>query len=872
MKYKKGLVFLCLIICLFSIASVCASDINETVVANEDQSEELISVENQTDETLSSNSHNINTDNYDDYFDNEGKLISLNINDGDTVYIEGTFNTKNFIFNKSVDIIGLDYNYLKNCMFTFNGASSGSIISNLNIFNTKETTYGIFLNGTSNCVITNCFINNTGASSYAVCVANNANHNNITNNNLNAYGITYDQGTRSTSPLLVNGAHYNYIANNQIGCDDANAIYLSSYSGGLLKGGNSNFNWIYNNTITYHVLPTSWSYGVQLMGEYNVVDSNRIIGAYRGVSSQGSGNKIINNWIIKLTGAVYNHLGVPVGGDGGIICSANSVIRNNTIIYAKIISTGVGISAYDNSIIENNTIQIVSSTGIGIKSQGQNITIKNNNVYVNSYQNAIDVDEVDSNNIILLKNSTFNVVNKEFTIFYGENASFVISSDVDGVVHVKVDSYESAFKINNNTVVIEIPHLNASTDYYDVEFEFYPNNYSYSNSVKFAKIKVKKSESQVNVSDAYSFCQEETFLIANIASNNIVNEGNVSFYIGDRYIGNALVTEGIAKIKYNPTENVGEYEIRAIFNSNNYINSTNSAKLFVDAVSIELSCEEGVVGLKSIITANIKGIYKNIYDGQVSFYIEGKHLNTKGVINNSASIVYCPLEIGKYTINAIYSIDGKSSSAEDTITYTVNKADSITLIDNIGNIVDHIIVLVATVTSYNDLPVNEGNVIFFDGDLGIGSANVYNGKAMLSYTPLTVGKHNIRAIYMGDNYLSSSGNSVIIIQSQTTPTNPVSPVKPTTKTILTLKKVKVKRSAKKLTIQATLKINGKAFKGKIIKFKFNKKSYKAKTNAKGVAKITVKKSILKKLKKGKKVTYTATYGKITKKVTVKVKK
>ena len=47
----------------------------------------------------------------------------------------------------------------------------------------------------------------------------------------------------------------------------------------------------------------------------------------------------------------------------------------------------------------------------------------------------------------------------------------------------------------------------------------------------------------------------------------------------------------------------------------------------------------------------------------------------------------------------------------------------------------------------------------------------------------------------------------------------------------------------------------KESKGKIIKFKFNKKTYKAKTNAKGVAKITVKKAVLKKLKKGKKITY-----------------
>ena len=37
MKFKKFLIFICLIICLFSIASVCASDINETIVTNEDQ-------------------------------------------------------------------------------------------------------------------------------------------------------------------------------------------------------------------------------------------------------------------------------------------------------------------------------------------------------------------------------------------------------------------------------------------------------------------------------------------------------------------------------------------------------------------------------------------------------------------------------------------------------------------------------------------------------------------------------------------------------------------------------------------------------------------------------------------------------------------
>ncbi|WP_295600785.1 hypothetical protein [uncultured Methanobrevibacter sp.] len=69
------------------------------------------------------------------------------------------------------------------------------------------------------------------------------------------------------------------------------------------------------------------------------------------------------------------------------------------------------------------------------------------------------------------------------------------------------------------------------------------------------------------------------------------------------------------------------------------------------------------------------------------------------------------------------------------------------------------------------------------------------------------------------------------------------------------KTIKVKKG-KKITIKATLKWAN----GKVIKFKFKGKTYKAKTNKKGLAKVVIKKkTVLKKLKKGKtykvKVTY-----------------
>ena len=136
--------------------------------------------------------------------------------------------------------------------------------------------------------------------------------------------------------------------------------------------------------------------------------------------------------------------------------------------------------------------------------------------------------------------------------------------------------------------------------------------------------------------------------------------------------------------------------------------------------------------------------------------------------------------------------------------------------------------------------------VYADNEL-VKSKHLKNGKATVSVKFKTTGTHIVKVIsseYYGKFFSKSFKIKVKKADIQ-----------------LKLKKASVKKSAKKLTVKATLKIKGKAKKGLKVKFKFNKKKYTAKTNKKGVAKITIKKSVLKKLKVGASVKYQASYKK-----------
>lgn len=328
-----------------------------------------------------SNEHIISSSEYSNYFDNKGNILNDKLNDGDTIKLTGTFNNLNFNISKKLNVIG-DNAIINNGTFIIPNSGSGSILSNLIILNNKDNTIGIFINNASNCSIKDNNISSFGVSSFAIAVNPGSTYNNITSNYFKSGGLMYSGLTKSTSPFVMGGANYNYIANNYIECEDANGIYFSYYSSGAFTGGYCNYNELYNNTIKCSMVnPTSWCYGMQLMGSYNKINFNTVIGTYRGISV-GSYSNITNNKLINLTGVDYSS-GMVTGAEYAIIGGSNTIVTNNNILNSTIQTAGVYVSS--NSIVSENNLTI-SGDGYGIEARGDNISVYNN--YISTINGA----------------------------------------------------------------------------------------------------------------------------------------------------------------------------------------------------------------------------------------------------------------------------------------------------------------------------------------------------------------------------------------------------------------------------------------------------------------------------------------------------
>lgn len=164
--------------------------------------------------------------------------------------------------------------------------------------------------------------------------------------------------------------------------------------------------------------------------------------------------------------------------------------------------------------------------------------------------------------------------------------------------------------------------------------------------------------------------------------------------------------------------------------------------------------------------------------------------------------------------------------------------------------------------------INKVVLVMIDGK-AINAVTDVKGVALVPINSTTAGIKYVTAVFLGEGslYQGAVASAKITINAKPTP------VPPATKkaTTLAAKKATLKvKKAKK--IKVTLKSEGKAVAGKTVTIKVNKKTFKGKTNAKGVATIKVK--VTKKGKFNAVVNFAGDndYNAATKKVQLTVKK
>lgn len=284
---------------------------------------------------------------------------------------------------------------------------------------------------------------------------------------------------------------------------------------------------------------------------------------------------------------------------------------------------------------------------------------------------------------------------------------------------------------------------------------------------------------------------------------------------------------------------------------------TLTVKEKTDSFRVEINAT--AINLGDLVKATFYSDISNL-NGTVSSFINGKRYRSVDLTaEGKADIIFDNLTVGDNYLHFEFVDTTGSHYYSDTL-----------LVKVINNVIDvkidpNLRITVKSVHKSEKPVIEIRTNAGFTGKVTvkIGSksyvVNVIKGKGTKTISTLKVGTYTAKATLTGTEVFKSATKSVKF--------------KVTKDVIkLTIKKVKVKKSAKKLKITATLKINGKKVKGKKLTFKFNKKTYKAKTNKKGVAQITIKKNMLKKLKVGKKIKYQVSYGGKTVKRTVKVKR
>ena len=528
----------------------------------------------------------------------------------------------------------------------------------------------------------------------------------------------------------------------------------------------------------------------------------------------------------------------------------DSVLTNATFTVGKAVNN-VNVSVED--LVYGEMAVIVVSADVDgaylICVNGTNVTVDVMNGRGNaslsldagSYYANVTFNDYENYNVII-DNAVFSVLKADnpvvvsaANVSYGDDVTVLISAAVDGVYVLDVNGslHDVSVAGGVGSLVLSLP----VGDYYaNVTFDADDN---YNNLISNAVFSVLPYANYDMVIGVNTPIYGDDLLVSVRLPQNAT--GNLSFMINDNLYSSMLI-DGYAKFNI-PDLHPGDYVLSVMYGGDEYYDGK-TANINVHVKNLSMAhLYDATYGWAKSITYQARLIDEDgnaVSNREVLFSIAGKLFKSYSDVDGYAR-VSLGLNIGVYniTVSSLYgkitkkvSVVSRFSSNKNVNMYYFDGSKySFKVYGNDGKLVgaNQVVVVKLNKKTYK-IKTNK------------------NGVACLTI-PKTVkpGKYTITASYNGQTIR----NEVKV------------------KKILSSKKrFKVKRTAKKLVLKAKLK---RKLKGKKITFRLNGKKYRAKTNKKGIAKVTVKKNRIKKLKKGKTYKVRVSYYKTRLYTKVKVK-
>jgi hypothetical protein len=226
-----------------------------------------------------------------------------------------------------------------------------------------------------------------------------------------------------------------------------------------------------------------------------------------------------------------------------------------------------------------------------------------------------------------------------------------------------------------------------------------------------------------------------------------------------------------------PGLTAGSHTISVVYNGDPNFNKSGPATLTqkvvadASAVMVQSSANPSALNQAVTFTATIKGIGATTLPTGTVVFMDGTTSLGTGTVQNvggvaQATVTATLTTIGAHTITAAYSGDGTFGGSSGTLTQTVNKGTTKTMLTASPNpsTPGQQVTFTATVSVASGSGTPTGTVTFIDGGTTIGTGTVSGGKATFTTSALSSGSHSITAVYSGDASFSGSTSAPLVEQ------------------------------------------------------------------------------------------------------------